>query len=59
MANKLELVSSGGIPHCYNHNVQGEPRKTFLKNGCHKFRKSLKSEQSKPGSAWIGDRGGG
>ena len=21
MANKLELVSSGGIPHCYNHNV--------------------------------------
>ena len=21
MANKLELVSSGGIPHCYNRNV--------------------------------------
>ena len=21
MANKLELVSLGGIPHCYNHNV--------------------------------------
>ena len=22
MANKLELVSLGGIPHCYNRNVR-------------------------------------
>ena len=22
MANKLELVSLGGIPHCYNRNVK-------------------------------------
>ena len=44
MANKLELVSSGGIPHCYNHNViskKFEANRPKIKRDCQLYVKAV------------------